>query len=97
MVKKKMSLKQPGSDIEKAKEAFINEPETKVADEQDSFPWQQGGVSERVIVPFNLRFPEPIKLKLEWIVKNSLDYKSMHDLCMNAIMQKIDEELRKLT
>lgn len=95
--KKRMSLRQPGGDIEKSKEAFINEPEVKFSDKQADLPWQQNGVSERVIVPFNLRLPEPTKLKVEWIVNNSLKYKSMHDFFMKLILEKVDDELKKIT
>jgi hypothetical protein len=95
--RKKMSLRQPEGNIEKAKEDFINEPEIKFSDKQEGFPWQQDGVNERVISPFNLRLPEPMKLKIEWIVNNSLRYKSMHDFFMKLIAEKVDDELKKLT
>lgn len=98
---KKMSLKQPIVD-EKAKENFVNEPENRIAkveknaQSQIIFPWEQPEVNERVITSFNLRLPEPVKFKIEWIVKNSLEYKSMHDFSMKAVIQKIEEELKKL-
>ena len=98
--KKKMSLKQPSIDVEKAKKAFVDEPEAKITKKnkplESIYPWQQDGVSERVITPFNLRLPEPLKLKLEWIAKNSVEYRSMHDLCMKAVVQKLEEELENM-
>jgi hypothetical protein len=96
--KKKMSLKRPGVDTEKARKAFVDEPEAKITKNQQEtiYPWQQDGVSERVITPFNLRLPEPLKLKLEWIAKNSVEYRSMHDLCMKAVVQKLEEEFENM-
>lgn len=95
---KKMSLKQPDVDLEKARTAFVEEPETKITKKRhaSNYPWQQEGINERVILQFPLRLPEPLKLKLEWVVKNSLEYRSMHDLCLRAITEKIDEELKKI-
>ena len=96
--KKKMSLKRPSIDVEKAKKAFVDEPEAKIAknEPEATYPWQRDGVSERVITPFNLRLPEPLKLKLEWVVKNSVEYNSMHDLCIKAVVHKIEEELKNM-
>lgn len=92
----KMSLKTPSLD-EKARQAFIEEPEKKIKPptEQD-LPWEKQEVNPEVIKPFNLRFRQPDKLKAEWIVANSLKYKSFHDFCMQAIFEQIEKELSEM-
>ncbi len=73
-------------------------PSDKVAraSAQSALPWEQEGINEKVIVPFNLRPNEPTSLKLKFIVKHLPDYKSVHDFCMKTVLEKVDQELSKL-
>jgi hypothetical protein len=93
---RKMSLNTPLID-DKARQAFIEEPEKKIKKPiQHELPWEKQGVIPKVIKIFNLRLPEPINLKLEWIVLNSLEYKSKHDFCFRTIEEKIEKVLYEM-
>ena len=59
------------------------------------YPWEEPGVTPDIIKPFVLRLKQPDKLKAEYIVQNSLDYRSLQDYCMKAILKQIDKDLKK--
>lgn len=63
---------------------------------QSAYPWQSPGVTEEIIKPFVLRMKQPDKLKAEYIVENSLAYRSLQDFCMQAILKQVKKELGKL-
>ena len=93
---RKMSLNTPIID-DKARQEFIEEPEKKIKTPIEQYlPWEEQGVNPEVIKIFNLRLPEPMKLKLEWIVLNSLEYKSKHEFCFRTIEKKIKEVLNEM-
>jgi hypothetical protein len=60
------------------------------------YPWEAPGVTHEIVKNFILRLKQPDKLKAEYIVSNSLDYKSLHDFFMKAILKQIDKELKKM-
>lgn len=75
------------------------EPETAVrnkAPKKTVYPWLSPGVTEEIIKPFVLRMKQPDKLKAEYIVENSLAYRSLQDFCMQAILKQVKKELGKL-
>lgn len=59
------------------------------------FPWEAQGVSQEIIKAFLLRLRQPDKLKAEYIVQNSLEYNSLHDFCMKAVLKQIAKEMKK--
>ena len=95
----------PDTNPTKKIEDFIKEPEAgaKGADKVrcDPLPWKRGEVSSRVIKPFNLRIPEPDFVKMKFVVERSrsgekVKYRSVHALCMDAIMDRVNKELAKI-
>lgn len=97
MVKeKKLSLKKTRAGGKKAEEDFIEEPERKIRAKLGGvFPWEKPEVNERVVKVFNLRLPEPEFLKIKYLVKWS-DFNSMHDFCLQAIREKLEENLSEI-
>lgn len=93
-----MTLKRPADKQKEAEmEAFINEAGAAATEiNKSNLPWEQEGVNEKVIRPFNLRLNEPYSLKVEFIAENMPQYKSKHDFCMQAVLEKVDQELAKL-
>jgi hypothetical protein len=59
------------------------------------YPWDAPGVTPEIVKNFILRLKQPDKLKAEYIVSNSLDYKSLHEFFMKAILKQIDKDLKK--
>ena len=57
-------------------------------------PWEAAGVREDVRKPFNLRLPEPLKLKLDFIRKATRI--SAHEFIMNALLPAVELELKRL-
>lgn len=57
-------------------------------------PWQQPGVRADVAKPFNLRLPEPLKLKLEYIRERTRI--SVHEFIMEALIPAVEAELERL-
>ena len=112
MTKKKdnspLRMTPPGQieDMEKAREEFLSEPETKKKSKQvepkqnnkpekKSLPWEQPGVTDRVIKTFNLRLPEPDFLKLKFVVDKSNE-KSIHAFCAGLVIDEVEKRLKKL-
>jgi len=58
------------------------------------FPWEETGVSERVLKSFNLLLPEPDFLKLKFVASRSPD-KSMHAFCAGVVMEEVKRQLEE--
>lgn len=56
--------------------------------------WDAPGVREDVTKPFNLRLPEPLKLKLDYIRQSTRI--SAHEFIMNALIPAVESEIRRL-
>jgi hypothetical protein len=56
--------------------------------------WQQPGVRADVTKPFNLRLPEPLKLKLDYIRERTRI--SVHEFVMAAVVPAVEAELERL-
>ena len=106
--KSPLRMTPPGQieDLEKAREAFLSEPEKKKQSKQATpkqnkkpakkeLPWEQPGVSDRVIKSFNFRFPEPDFLKLKFVIKQNRE-KSMQSFCANIIKKEVEKHLKKM-
>lgn len=117
--KGKMSLVPPKVGSEDKLKAFIEEPETKILQEQKTndqpisepvvtsakkkkaiketlYPWEEPGVIPEIIKSFSLRIKLPDKLKADYIVANSLEYKSLQIFFMHAVLNQIDRDLKRL-
>jgi hypothetical protein len=60
----------------------------------EAMPWEAPGVRADVTKPFNLRLPEPLKLKLDHIrVQTRV---SVHEFVMAALIPAVEAELERL-
>ena len=91
---KKLQKDEEGRVPEK-REVQQPQPPPKKTDIKAPYPWEEPGVTPEIIKPFVLRLKQPDKLKAEYIVQNSLDYRSLQDYCMKAILKQIDKDLKK--
>ena len=100
-----MTVPDRGLEYEKAREDFLSEAEKKPLSKTEragegegstGLPWEESGVSERVLKSFNLRFPEPDFLKLKFVANESLD-KSMHAFCARVVMEEVKKRLKEST
>jgi hypothetical protein len=71
-------------------------PEPRKAPKKAQYPWEATGVTPEIIKPFVLRMKQPDKLKADFIVENSLEYRSLQDFCMKTLVKQIEKELKKL-
>ena len=101
----KMTLPDRGVEYDKAREDFLSEAEKKPLREMERagegegearLPWEEPGVSERVLKSFNLRLPEPDFLKLKFVASESSD-KSMHAFCARVVMEEVKRQLDDMT
>ena len=60
----------------------------------EPLPWQQPNVRADVTKPFNLRLPEPLKLKLDYIRQRTRV--SVHEFVMAALVPAVEAELERL-
>ncbi|MGD9508708.1 MAG: hypothetical protein AB7I59_00635 [Geminicoccaceae bacterium] len=60
----------------------------------EPLPWRQPGVRADVTKPFNLRLPEPLKLKLDYIRARTRI--SVHEFVMEALVPAVEAELERL-
>jgi predicted HicB family RNase H-like nuclease len=60
---------------------------------KSNFPWADA--NERVIKSFNLRLPEPMHMKLQFIAENTPH--SIHSFIMNVVSEAVDREIERLT
>lgn len=67
----------------------------RMGKKREEYPWEAQGVTPEIIKNYMLRLKQPDKLKAEYIVSNSLDYKSLQDFFMRAILKQIDKDLKK--
>jgi len=97
----KMTVPDRGLKYEKAREDFLSEAEKKSLRETERagegegearLPWEEPGVSERVLKSFNLRLSEPDFLKLKFVASESPD-KSMHAFCARVVMEEVRKRL----
>jgi hypothetical protein len=56
--------------------------------------WERPGVRADVTKPFNLRLPEPLKLKLDYIRERTRV--SVHEFVMAALVPAVEAELERL-
>ena len=63
-------------------------------DREGGLPWEQPGVRADVTKPFNLRLPEPVKLKLDYIRERTRV--SVHEFVMSALVPAVEAELDRL-
>ena len=83
-------------ELEDARKRFImgeDEPVKKVTDE--IYPWEAPYVRNDVKKLFSLRLSEPEMLKLQYIHKKT--GKSMHQICLDAVLPAIEEAIKSLT
>ena len=99
----KMTVPDRGLEYEKAREDFLSEAEKKSLRETEKagegegstgLPWEEPGVSERVLKSFNLRLSEPDFLKLKYVASESSD-KSMHAFCARVVMEEVGKRLKE--
>ena len=60
----------------------------------DRMPWERPEVRADVTKPFNLRLPEPLKLKLDYI--RGRTRVSVHEFVMAALLPAVEAELERL-
>ena len=95
--KKTLSLRSPRRIDTKAAQDFINEPDKKtVTKKRSPYPWDASDVTDEIIKQYPLRLTKPDKLKAEFIVKQSSDYKSLQDFFAKAIKAQISNDLELL-
>lgn len=100
----KAFIEEPDKRLENAdKETTQASPKTerktnkpKKTTKEPLYPWEAQGVTPEIIKPFVLRLKQPDKLKAEFIVDNSLNYSSLQDFCMKAVLNQIAKDLKKL-
>ena len=69
-------------------------PQPPGAGREGGLPWEQPGVRADVAKPFNLRLPEPVKLKLDYIRERTRV--SVHEFVMSALVPAVEAELDRL-
>jgi hypothetical protein len=69
-------------------------PRARMEGRGEPLPWDRPGVRADVTKPFNLRIPEPLKLKLDYIRKQTRV--SMHEFVMGALVPAVEAELKRL-
>jgi hypothetical protein len=60
----------------------------------DDRPWTRPDVREDVTKPFNLRLPEPVKLKLDFIRRETRI--SVHEFIMTSLLPAVEAEIERL-
>ncbi len=81
-------------------EDFVSGAETKTTQtprrkKAAKRPWEEAGVREDVIKPYNLRLSEPYLLKLKYIAEHTPD--SMQKFCLAILQKEIDKKIEELT
>lgn len=85
-----------GSPEESPKEEKVEQQEQpKKAKSKAKLPWEDPGVSPRVLKAFQLRLPEPDFLKLKYVVERSQE-KSIHSFLSKIIQKEVKKELNNL-
>lgn len=58
-----------------------------------TYPWDDA--DPEVVKLFNLRLPKPLKLKIEYIINNTM-HSSMHSFIMGEVEKAVERELKNL-
>lgn len=77
---------------EQSTSTLVEQPNTE---ERIDYPWNDPMVRKDVLKTFNLRLPEDVFLKLKYVAENT-PKTSMHKLCLKAVEETIEQELKKL-
>ena len=77
-------------DLEKQ---FIQQGEIQ-PEKKTILPWEQEHVRDDVIKIFNMRLPETVYLKLEYLSEQTR--RSKHSICFDAIQKVVDEEIKSI-
>lgn len=92
---KRKPIKRREADQEQI-ESFIEgaekPPEESEQEKTKKYPWDDA--NPEIIKTFNLRLPQPLKMKLDYIVERSP--KSMHKFIMDEVEKAVKRELKKL-
>lgn len=62
---------------------------------EPDYPWLSPLVRKDIVKVFNLRVPEPTKLKLQWLAERSP--KSMHQIALEAVEAEVERMIREQT
>lgn len=62
---------------------------------EPAYPWLSPLVRKDIVKVFNLRVPEPTKLKLQWLAESSP--KSMHQIALDAVEAEVERMVRERT
>lgn len=97
--KPRMSARPPAAPT--SAEAFIaaaeaprEEQEEKHQEAEQGYPWTAPQVRQDVIKTVNLRLPEPLYIKLQYVSEKTR--KSQQELIREGLLQIIDRELTQL-
>lgn len=74
----------------------VKTTKSRAGKKKAEYPWEAPGVTPEIVKNFILRLKQPDKLKAEYIVSNSLDYKSLHGYFMKAVLEQIDKDLKRM-
>lgn len=74
---------------EKPKQPVAEKPTKK-----DEFPWEKQGVRSDVVKNVNLRLPEPLYLKLQYVSEKTR--KSQQELIREYLMPGLERELKQI-
>ena len=91
------SSTQPTSEASAKSDAAHGAPrETRVRGQGRGLdkPWTHRDVRADVTKPFNLRLPEPVKLKLDFIRRETRI--SVHEFIMTSLLPAVDAEIERL-
>lgn len=77
-------------DSSTAVDSFVQAAEVR----DHTYPWEEPGVRPDVERRLTVRFPEPTKLKLEYVTQKNRY--SMNRFCLDAITKAIEEEFERL-
>ena len=81
-------------EVEEQKPEMVSEPVNLT--EKVQYPWEAQGVTPEIIKNVMVRVAQPDKLKIDYIVEHSLDYKSIHDFFIKAVLKQLKEESKKM-
>ena len=70
------------------------QPKARGQGRGDDQPWTRPDVRADVTKPFNLRLPEPVKLKLDFIRRETRI--SVHEFIMTSLLPAVDAEIERL-
>ena len=59
-------------------------------------PWEESEVSERVLKSVLIKMPEPLKLKLDYVLDNTPGRKSMQKFILELVEEAVEEKLMEL-